>query len=321
MQKWYLSTLRLVCKERVDFNLHRHFDHSLYMISKAWSKRSERFEYWLQTWLFGASGIKGLDRCVSLMNYSLNAPCKRFRPVLLLTNLEALGQPMEHGRNAALAIECIHTYSLIHDDLPSMDDDDLRRGQPSLHRKHGEAQAILAGDALLTLAFELLGSEPAGLAGPMVVELARAAGMNGMVAGQILDIEQTGKLGGLEDLEQIHRCKTAAMISVCFTLAALRAHQPQNLINVYRELGILVGMMFQVRDDILDVISNESNLGKSIRKDSSQGKLTTATLLGIKGAETYLSELNEQAQAKLNQLNFSSSDLGLVLEFLIKRDH
>ena len=290
------------------------------MISEAWSKHSACFENWLNNWLFGASGIQGLDRCIDLMNYSLKAPCKRFRPVLLLTNLEALGHPIIQGRTAALAVECIHTYSLIHDDLPCMDDDDLRRGKASLHKKYGEAQAVLAGDALLTLAFELLSKEPSAVVGPMVAELARAAGMNGMVAGQILDIDQTGKQGDLEELERIHRGKTAAMISACFTLAALRSHYSGQVIEVYRELGVLVGMIFQVRDDILDVISNESKLGKSIGKDSSQGKLTTATLLGLKGAETYLNELSEQVQAKFKQLDLKSDDLESVLDFLVKRD-
>ena len=288
------------------------------MISEAWSKRSECFEFWLQNWLFSASGIEGLDRCKTLMNYSLKAPCKRFRPVLLLTNLEALGQPLIHGRAAALAVECIHTYSLIHDDLPCMDDDDLRRGQPSLHKKYGEAQAVLAGDALLTLAFELLGNEP--VAGPMVVELAKVAGMNGMVAGQLLDMEQTGKIGKFEDLEKIHLGKTAAMISSCFTLPAIRAHKSTAEIQVFRELGLLIGLIFQVRDDILDVISNEASLGKSIGKDSSQGKLTVVTLLGLDGAKKYLSELNEQAQSKLKQLKLESTDLEAVLNFLVNRD-
>lgn len=274
----------------------------------------------MNNWLFSTSGAQGLDRCITLMNYSLKAPCKRFRPVLLLTNLEALGQPLIHGRSAACAVECIHTYSLIHDDLPCMDDDDLRRGQPSLHKKYGEANAVLAGDALLTLAFELLGSEPAGVAGPMVAELAKAAGMNGMVAGQILDMDQTGKSGNLEEVEQIHRAKTAAMVSACFTLPAIRAHANQQLVSTYRELGVLVGLIFQVRDDILDVISNESNLGKSIGKDSSQGKLTTATLLGLEGANQYLNELHEQAKIRLKELELMSTDLEAVLNFLVKRD-
>ena len=293
------------------------------MISSGWEARTERVESWLRTWLFSsASGIGALGRCRDLVEYSLLVSCKRFRPVLYLTVLEALGQPLVHGRQGAIALECLHTYSLIHDDLPCMDDDDLRRGQLSSHRRYGEANAILAGDALLTLSFECLGHEPVTVAGAMVLELARSAGMNGMVAGQVLDMDMTGaQQMSLEDLQKIHRYKTGALISASFVLAGIRAHKDQDTINTLRELGHLVGLVFQIGDDILDVTATEGDLGKSVGKDEEQGKCTYPALLGLAGAREQLGAAMEQAKLLLSKLNLEDTDLPQVLDFLATRNH
>lgn len=292
------------------------------MISPGWQARTEQVESWLRDWLLSpASNIGSLAKCRETVQYSLLVPCKRFRPVLMLSVLEALGQPRVHGRASALALECIHTYSLIHDDLPAMDDDVLRRGQATSHVKFGEAQAILAGDALLTLAFELLGQEPHSVAGPLVLELSRAAGMNGMVAGQVLDMEWTGREMNLEQLENIHRHKTGALIAASMSMAGVRAHGSVAEVDQLRTLGHLLGMVFQIRDDILDVTASEADLGKSIGKDAEQGKCTYPTLLGLEGAQKRLNEVVEDALSRLSSLGLEGTDLPQVLDFLATRNH
>jgi geranylgeranyl diphosphate synthase, type II len=292
------------------------------MISSDWTQRSLAVEDWLKSWMFSqASGLMALDRCREMMAYSLVVPCKRFRPVLFLTVLEGLGQPLIHGRRTALALECIHTYSLIHDDLPSMDDDDVRRGQASSHKRFGEAQAILAGDALLTLAFELLGSEPSTVAGAMVLELAQASGMNGMVAGQILDMESSGKIPSLEQLQQIHRKKTGALIAAAMSLAGIRAHASPEFVGKLRQLGHLFGMIFQIRDDILDVISTTESMGKTVGKDLEQGKMTYPSLLGLDGAKEILRTVHKEAWQLIDELGVRPEELKSVLQFLANRQH
>jgi geranylgeranyl pyrophosphate synthase len=238
-----------------------------------------------------------------------------------MTVLEEFGQPSIHARAGAIALECVHTYSLIHDDLPCMDDDRLRRGQLTSHLRFGEAKAVLAGDALLTAAFELLGTEPSTVAGGMVLELARASGMQGMVAGQILDMNGSGSDSSLEALEAIHRKKTGALISACLTMAGVRSHQSQEKIEQLRTLGYLMGLIFQVGDDILDVTSNAEALGKSVGKDEAQDKATYPALLGLDGAQKKLKHLEEEAHATLLDLNLASGDLPHILSFLATRQH
>jgi geranylgeranyl pyrophosphate synthase len=202
-----------------------------------------------------------------------------------------------------------------------MDDDRLRRGQATSHVRFGEAQAVLAGDALLTVAFELLGGEPAAVAGPMVLELARASGMNGMVAGQMLDMNGSPDEVDLEALEAIHHKKTGALISAATAMAGLRAHQGTARVDQLRELGYTLGLIFQVGDDILDVTSDTSTLGKSVGKDQVQGKATYPALLGLQGARAKLKDLEEMAQQKIFDLRLSSGDLPQILHFLVTRQH
>jgi len=262
-----------------------------------------------------------LPELKTMMRYSLLAPCKRFRPVLYLTALEGLGMARHQGRHGALALECIHTYSLIHDDLPCMDDDDLRRGQPSAHRKFGEAQAVLTGDALLTLAFQLLAMDPPSVVGSMVSELARSSGIDGMVAGQLLDMEGHVEGGNLEKLINIHRRKTGGLISCCLAMAGQRAGRGHSEVASLRELGASLGLIFQIQDDILDCVSEEGDLGKTVGKDEEQGKLTYSSLLGLEGAKERLKMEVMKAEELMNASPLDPAEVKPLLHFLANRSH
>ena len=313
-----------VCKGGISFILEPFTDQPtqiITMYSEYGNRLSVLVESWLRNWIFSqASGVAGLEPIKVAMNYSLLSKSKRFRPVLYLTTLELFGQPVEHGRRGALALECIHTYSLIHDDLPCMDDDDMRRGQLSSHKKFGEAAAVLCGDGLQSLAFELLAGEPEGVAGRMCGELARAAGANGMVAGQWLDMEYTGKVvRELDKLQQIHHKKTGALIGCALSMAGIRCHLSDLQISQLRSFGQKLGLMFQIKDDILDVISRQDALGKTGGKDAEQGKLTFPALLGLQGAETTLKDLMDEGRSDLERLGLKHTELQNILTFLLHR--
>jgi geranylgeranyl diphosphate synthase, type II len=221
------------------------------------------------------------------MDYSLLAGGKRMRPALCMSWAEMLGTERGRVLPFAAGIECIHTYSLIHDDLPAMDNDDLRRGRPTSHRKFGEATAILAGDGLLTEAFTLmLGT---GLPPERVVaaaaEVATAAGPRGMVGGQLLDMELTGRPSvDLENLKDMHSRKTGALIMASCLSGALLAGSGRDGMERAEAYGRNVGLAFQVVDDILDVIGDESSLGKPVGSDAAQGKSTYPALIGLDGS-------------------------------------
>lgn len=250
------------------------------------------------------------------MRYSLLAAGKHFRPVLFLSCLEELGQPALNGRLTALALECLHTYSLIHDDLPCMDDDDYRRGQLSAHRRFGEAQAVLSGDALLTLAFELVAHEPESVSGQLARELARAAGAAGMVAGQLTDLEMEGRDAGVKELETMHRLKTGALLSACTAMAGLRAHVAGTEVSALRGIGEEIGLIFQIRDDILDVVSNLEHIGKNVGKDARRGKLTYPGLLGLEGARAALRDRAGRARSAMEDLGLCRRTLSKVIDDL-----
>lgn len=287
-----------------------------------WTDRTRQVEIWLEQWLFSyGSGIKVLPSLREMMRYSLLAPCKRFRPVLYLTTLEALGMARHQGRHGALALECIHTYSLIHDDLPCMDDDDLRRGRASSHRRFGEAHAVLAGDGLLTLAFQLLSMDPPSRVGPMVRELAEASGLDGMVAGQILDMEGHVEGGDIEQLLAIHRRKTGALISCCMSLAGQRAGCGPSDLKLLRGFGASLGLVFQIQDDILDCVAEEGELGKTSGKDEEQGKLTYPSLLGLDGAKERLKMEVDRAEELMNASPLDPAEMKPLLHFLATRSH
>jgi geranylgeranyl diphosphate synthase type II len=266
------------------------------------------------------------------MRYSLLAPGKRLRPLLLLMACEACGGEERKALPAACAVEMVHTYSLIHDDLPAMDDDDLRRGLPTCHKKYGEAMAILAGDALLTLAFQVLTEHyPPATASPMCRDLASRAGAEGMVGGQVLDLtweEKEGwhELGRLEALAEIHMRKTGALIRSCLRLGALAAQGERPggpdpaLLESLDGFGLRFGLAFQITDDLLDVEGDAAQAGKRLRKDAGRGKLTYPGLLGVAERRRRAERLCLEACNALAPLGDSGARLAQLARYVLERD-
>ncbi len=235
------------------------------------------------------------------IRYSLLAPCKRLRPTLVLFAAEACGSTWEAALPAACAVEMIHTYSLIHDDLPAMDNDDLRRGRPTCHKAFGEAVAILAGDALLALAFEIMASDipDAGVAARCCAALAAASGATALVGGQVDDLAVQFTDADLAALEHIHRRKTGAMFVASLRLGGYVAGADQTRQIALERFGQKIGLAFQITDDLLDIDGDETKLGKRVGKDSKQGKLTFPGLLGIDESRSRARELIDEACAAL----------------------
>jgi geranylgeranyl diphosphate synthase type II len=258
------------------------------------------------------------------MHYSLLAPGKRLRPVLVLLACEACGRDAAAAMPAACAIEMIHTYSLIHDDLPAMDDDDLRRGRPTCHKQFDEATAILAGDGLLTLAFEVLARDlaPADVALACVRELGSASGAEGMVGGQMADLEaEDGGVSTGDALEAIHRRKTGRLLTAAVVMGGLVGGAgPQGLASLCR-YGETVGLAFQIADDILDVESTAEKMGKSVGKDSKHGKLTYPALWGLEESRRRAADLINEACAALMPFGDNRRRLEALARFIIARDH
>ena len=261
---------------------------------------------------------------VAAMRYSLFAGGKRIRPILVLAAAEAGGGNARDAMFAACAVEMVHTYSLIHDDLPAMDDDDYRRGIPTCHRNFGEATAILAGDALLTLAFDVLsdtGSDSSidtKVRIMMIHELARAAGWNGMVGGQQMDVASEGSKPDLPTLQYIHTHKTGAMIRCSVLLGGFASDADDALIDSLRTYGERLGLAFQVVDDILDITSTTGELGKDQGSDVSRGKMTYPALFGLEEARERAAELIHEAKAAL--ISVSNKDrLTGIADFVLKR--
>ena len=249
------------------------------------------------------------------MRYSLSAGGKRVRPVLCLLAAEAVGGAADAALPGALALELVHTYSLVHDDLPAMDDDDLRRGKPTCHIAFGEAHAILAGDGLLTEAFRILAAEgdiPPERRARALEVLAAAAGWRGMVGGQALDLEgealtREGRSYDLAHLQTIHRLKTGALLRASLELGGILGGGSEAQLEVLKEAGAALGLAFQIQDDILDATSDASTLGKRAGKDSGKGKITYPALLGLDGARKALQEATERAVCRLQSLPNPSS--------------
>ena len=258
--------------------------------------------------------------------YGLFNGGKRLRPFLVYASGEMLGANKQDLDILAAAIECIHSYSLVHDDLPAMDDDDLRRGRPTCHIEFDDAHAILAGDALQTLAFELISAHnftcSASTQVKMISALAKASGLEGMVGGQGLDIAATDKVITIQQLERIHRLKTGALINCAITLGALCSEKAdkQTLENL-RVFGYAIGLAFQVHDDILDVEGDTFTLGKPQGSDLAANKATYPALLGMQGAKQMAQNLIEQAHQALNKIDADTSILAALANYLIKRDH
>lgn len=263
-------------------------------------------------------------RLQEAMSYSLLAGGKRLRPVLVLLACEACGGDPDSALPAACALEMVHTYSLIHDDLPAMDDDDLRRGRPTNHKVFGEALAILAGDALLTLAFELVAKDvqPAEVAAACCVDLANAAGAVGMVAGQVADLEaEESGAATLEHLETIHRRKTGRLLCSALTMGARIARADSDTLNRLRDYGLHIGLAFQITDDLLDVRGSAEKIGKGVNKDASAGKLTYPSLLGEAASEQRAQTLIARACELLEPLGARGEKLRDLAHFVLHRDH
>jgi geranylgeranyl diphosphate synthase type II len=256
------------------------------------------------------------------IRYSLLAPGKRLRPMLVLMATEACGYDREVAMPAAGAVEMIHCYSLIHDDLPAMDDDDLRRGLPTCHAKFGEANAILAGDALIPRAFELLATkiEPPELAAACCAELARAAGASALVGGQVDDLGAENLDGTVETLEAIHRRKTGAMFLVSLRLGAMVSRANEEQLEALTIYGKRLGLAFQVVDDLLDVRSTDQAMGKRTQKDSDRGKLTFPSLLGVEESGNRAKRLIEEACDALKCFGDSASELEKLARFVLERN-
>jgi len=256
------------------------------------------------------------------MRYSVFAGGKRVRPLLCLETSRMFHSDIGPALHPACAIEFIHTYSLIHDDLPSLDNDDLRRGKPTCHKKFGEATAILAGDALLTLAFETIAATPveAERRAAMVTEVAKAAGtVNGMVGGQVADLEAQGRQVLPEMLEYIHRSKTAALIRASVTAGALCAGASEDDVARLRRFGETIGWAFQVTDDILDVEESSAALGKTAGKDAAQCKATYPAVHGLRRSHEIASDLAARAVRELAPLGPRAARLREVAEYLVLR--
>jgi len=256
------------------------------------------------------------------MRYSVFAGGKRIRPILCLETARIFDADVLPAFYPGCAIEFIHTYSLIHDDLPALDNNDLRRGKPTCHKKFGEATAILAGDALLTLAFETIAASPAPADRrvAIITEISTAAGtIHGMVGGQVADLEAEGRRVGPETLEYIHRSKTAALIRASLASGALSAGAPPDDVARLRRFGETIGWAFQVTDDILDVEESSAALGKTAGKDIAQQKATYPAVFGLPRSHEIANELANKAIAELQPYGERAECLRAIAEFLVLR--
>ena len=258
------------------------------------------------------------------MRYALLGGGKRLRPLLVYASGLALGATLEKLDAAAAAVEIIHAYSLVHDDLPAMDDDDLRRGRPTCHIAFGEATAILAGDALQALAFEVLAHDGSGHEPHAHIEmlrvLATACGSHGMAGGQAFDLEAVGKKLSLDELERMHTHKTGALIRASVQLGALAAgNRNETIRNALEHYGYCIGLAFQIRDDILDVEGDTAVIGKRQGADQARDKPTYPALLGIKESRLRLQQLTDQALAAIAPLGNAAKHLHDLARFVADR--
>ena len=261
---------------------------------------------------------------IDAMTYATLNKGKRLRPALLYAIGEALDIPLKKMDAAACAIELIHSYSLVHDDLPAMDNDDLRRGQPTCHIQYDEATAILVGDAQQTLAFQIL-SQDLNVTDKnnllLIQLLSQASGVAGMIGGQMIDIQSEGKSIGLSQLKTLHQLKTGALIKTALLMGAVSSPRYAALSKPLSELGENIGLAFQVQDDILDIESDSLILGKPQGSDIEADKSTYPKLLGLEAAKQYRDALIVNAQKQLNTLHIDSPFLVQLIEYIAKRKH
>jgi farnesyl diphosphate synthase len=270
--------------------------------------QQERIEQALGAWV-SAEAPAGLGLA---MRYAVLDGGKRLRPLLALAVSEAVGGEPAVAMRAACALELIHAYSLVHDDMPCMDNDVLRRGKPTVHVAFGEAQALLAGDALQALAFELLvpedGSVAPAMSAQLCRQLARAAGATGMAGGQAIDLASVGSALDRAGLENMHRCKTGALLQASVMMGAATRECDANALRCLREFGDVLGLAFQVVDDILDVTTDSATLGKTAGKDAASDKPTFVSLMGLAAAQACADDLLAQAHLAVRQSGLSRTE-------------
>lgn len=256
------------------------------------------------------------------MRYSLFAGGKRLRPILCLAACEAICGNDKPAMPLACALELIHTYSLVHDDLPCMDDDDLRRGRPTCHKVFGEGVAVLTGDALLTQAFEVAAqTTPSATftSAEMLLELARASGSLWLIAGQVMDVEAEGKPVNAEQLRAIHERKTAALLGVSVRLGAMAGGASQEQMSTMSKFGYCIGLAFQIIDDILDVTATEEEMGKSVRADAEHDKATYPKILGLEKSRSEAKRLTDEALAALKFFDTKADKLREIASYMLSR--
>jgi geranylgeranyl diphosphate synthase type II len=286
-------------------------------------ERAHQVDAALDRWLPGEDLLPAVLH--QAMRYSVFAGGKRLRPVLVLAACEAVGGDVEDVLPAACALEMIHTYSLIHDDLPAMDDDDLRRGRPTNHKVYGEANAILAGDALLTEAFRLLADPRAGGACDPAVRLrvieviARCAGSQGMVGGQVVDMASEGKTIDFATLQYIHTRKTGALFLASIQAGAWLGGGRDEQLAALTRYGETAGLAFQIADDILDIVGDQAAIGKDVGSDQARGKATYPALLGLNEARQHAEELRDRALAALEPLGPPAEPLRALARYIVDR--
>jgi geranylgeranyl diphosphate synthase type II len=262
-----------------------------------------------------------LDAFAEAIRYPLLAPGKRLRPVLCLATGEALGLPPDELLPMALALELVHTFSLVHDDLPAMDDDDLRRGLPTTHVRYGEDVAILVGDALLATAFRLVaeweGGDPARRLEALAL-LARATGEQGMIGGQFLDVRAPDDIDE-DGLERLHRLKTGALLEASVGCAVVLASPGPEIAAALASFASELGLLFQIVDDVLDATGSDESLGKPAGSDERRGRMTYVTVLGLDGARRRIADCEHKARVELSRVSGETGTLAAVLEQVARR--
>lgn len=260
------------------------------------------------------------------MNYSLKAGGKRLRPILTVEACKIVGGEEKDAIAFAVAIEMIHTYSLIHDDLPALDNDDLRRGRKTNHKVYGEAMAILAGDGLLNYAYEIMLKESIGKNDSekylkAINEIAKAAGIYGMIGGQVVDIESEGKKIDMDKLDFIHMNKTAAIIIGCMRAGAIIGNATDKQLEDITKYAKNIGLSFQIVDDILDIVGDEAKLGKNVGSDIDNEKSTYPSLIGLEKSKEVANQLIKEAKASINQISKDNAFLNGLAEYIVDRDY
>jgi geranylgeranyl diphosphate synthase type II len=274
---------------------------------------------------FLASQTAAPARLIEAVSYSLFAGGKRLRPTLVLESAKACSQEddpagTETAHAAAGAVELIHNFSLVHDDLPAMDDDDLRRGRPTCHKVFGEAMAVLAGDAMVTLAFELLATRAHEKVAPrLIAELAAASGPVGMIGGQALDMASENQPLDLQQLQHIHHLKTGALLTTSCRMGALAGAADERQLAALTSFGRHLGLAFQIIDDILDITSTAQQLGKATNKDSHRGKNTYPAILGLDASRAQAARQLEAALESLRELGSAADALRCLARFVVER--